>query len=120
MLEIRRRVLPHINILKAISGIKWDTHPSVISTAYKELVRSVLDWGCQVVSSLKARKSLVIDRVQYVCIRFVCKFMRTTFTNVLLDVVNVHPLVCRRKYLTNKYVCKVIARSSLPLNSILN
>lgn len=30
--------LPRINILQAIGGIKWGTHPSVLFIAYKELV----------------------------------------------------------------------------------
>ncbi|XP_020298498.1 uncharacterized protein LOC109862773, partial [Pseudomyrmex gracilis] len=39
MAEMRKRVLPRINILKVLAGIKWGTHPIVLLTAYKGLVR---------------------------------------------------------------------------------
>ncbi|XP_020297897.1 uncharacterized protein LOC109862299 [Pseudomyrmex gracilis] len=118
--EIRKRVLPRISVLKAIAGIKWGAHPSVLSIAYKSLVRSVLDWRSQVTSPLGDREALVLDRLQYACSRIVCGFMRTTPTNVLLDVINEHPLRSRRKYLMRKYACRVASRTDHPLNLMLS
>ncbi|XP_020297733.1 uncharacterized protein LOC109862184 [Pseudomyrmex gracilis] len=117
--ETRRKFLLRINILKALAGIRWGSHSSVLLTAYKGLVRSVLEWGCQVMFPRGTREGVVLDRLQYACARVVCGLMRTTPTNVLLDVIGEQPLRCRHKYLVSKYVCRVYARSSHPLGQIL-
>ncbi|XP_020298661.1 uncharacterized protein LOC109862903 [Pseudomyrmex gracilis] len=118
--ETRKKVLPRINIFKALAGIRWGSHPAVLLTAYKGLVRSVLEWGCQVMFPLETREGVVLDRLQYACARIVSGLMRTTPTSVLLNIVGEQPLRCRHRYLVSKYVCKVCARSSHPLRRLLD
>lgn len=46
--SIRKRVQPHINVLKTFAGNKWGIHPSLLLNVYKGFVRSVLDWNSQI------------------------------------------------------------------------
>lgn len=120
MAETRKRVLPRINILKALSGIRWEAHPSTLITAYRRLVRSVLEWGCQVMYPLGKRESLVLDRLLFACASVACGLMRTTPTNVLLDVVGEQPLVYRHRYLLSKHLSKVVARKDHPFERLVS
>ncbi|XP_020296074.1 uncharacterized protein LOC109861009 [Pseudomyrmex gracilis] len=115
----RNKVLPRVNILKAIAGIKWGAHPLVLMTAYKGLVRSVFEWGCQVTFPLGEQEMQVLDRLQYACVRVACGLMRTTPTNVLLDLVCEQPLMYRHRYLLSKYVCRVLARTNHPVGRLI-
>ncbi|XP_020297469.1 uncharacterized protein LOC109861999 [Pseudomyrmex gracilis] len=119
VMETRRKVLLRINILKAITGIKWGSHPSVLITAYKGLVWSVLEWGCQVMYPLGGREMLVLSRLQYPCIRIACGLMRSIPTNVFLDIACEQPLQFRHKFLVSKYVSRVSARRNHPVGRVL-
>ncbi|KMQ86844.1 type-1 retrotransposable element r1dm, partial [Lasius niger] len=46
--NMKNRINPRINVLKAITGIRWGAHPKILLTIYKGLIRSVLDWSCQI------------------------------------------------------------------------
>lgn len=84
---MKNRITPRINpeALKAISGIRWGAHPSVLLMVYKVLIRSVLDWGSQISHPLDEKLLLKASRFQYAALRVVSGLMHTTPTNVLLD-----------------------------------
>lgn len=61
-----------------------------------------------------------MSRLQYASLRAVLGMMKTTSTNVLLDINGELPLKARWSYLTAKFLSKVTARYQHPLNSYLN
>lgn len=87
-----------LNILKAIAGIGWGAHHLTILTAYRGLIRSVLDFGGLVLTDLPDNKVICLDRIQYAAIRCVLGFMRTTPTNVMLDQTAEWPFNVRRQF----------------------
>ncbi|XP_032675526.1 uncharacterized protein LOC116846151 [Odontomachus brunneus] len=91
-----------LNILKAITGIKWGSHPLTILSVYRGLIRSILDYGGLALYDLPPGRTIQLDRVQYAALRCVLGFMRTTPTNVLLDQNAEWPLVIRRLFLVTK------------------
>ncbi|KMQ83329.1 type-1 retrotransposable element r1dm [Lasius niger] len=113
--QLKNRIIPRINILKAISGIRWGAHLITLLTIYKGFIRSVLDWGCQVFHPLDEPLYIKVSRLQYAALRTVTGMMQTTPTNVLLDINGEQPLKTRWHFLTAKLLCKIMARTSHPL-----
>lgn len=118
--NLENRVIPRINALKAIAGIRWGAHPAVLLTIYKGFIRSVLDWACQIFHPIDDKLLLKMNRLQYASLRAVLGLMRTTPTNVLLDISGEQPLITRWQFLLDKFLCRIIAHKSHPLNSILD
>lgn len=110
------KLLPRINILKAISGIRWGAHPNNLLTIYKGFIRPILDWGCQAFHPLDNLLYIKMCRLQYAPLRIILGMMKTTPTNVLLDINSEPPLETRWSYLTAKFLSKVIARNNHPLD----
>lgn len=78
----KEKVLPKINILKAVSGIKWGAHPGNLLTVYRGLIRPALDWGCQILTEMGHKASLVFDRLQFAALRITLGLMCSTPTVV--------------------------------------
>ncbi|XP_029678453.1 uncharacterized protein LOC115244706 [Formica exsecta] len=93
--HVRNRIMPRINILKVITGIKWGAHPTNLLNIYKGFIRPLLDWGCQSFNPLDENLYLNISRLQYASLRTVSGLMITTRTNVLLDINGEFPLDSR-------------------------
>lgn len=87
--------MARINILKAISGIRWGAHLVTLLTIYNKFIRPVLDWGCQVFHPLDEPLYTKVCRLQYASLRTVTGMMQTTPTNVLLDLNEEQPLSSR-------------------------
>ncbi|XP_029659118.1 uncharacterized protein LOC115233047 [Formica exsecta] len=117
--KLKNRTIPRINILKAISGIKWGAHPNILLTIYKGFIRPLLDWGCQVFHPLDEALYLKTSRLQFAALRTVTGIMCTTPINVLLDINGEQPLASRWQYLTEKLICKIKARTTHPLHYTL-
>lgn len=117
--QMRNRIIPRINILKAMSGIKWGAHPSTLLTVYKGYIRPVLDWGCQVFYPLEPTLYIKASRLQFAALRVILGMMCSTPTNILLDINSEQPLAARWQYLTEKFLCKVSARTTHPLKHTL-
>lgn len=116
---LRNRIMPKINILKAITGIRWGAHPTNLLTIYKGYIRPLLDWGCQAFNPLNEQLYLKVCRLQYTALRTVSGLMITTPTNVLLDINGKYPLETRWFCLTLRFLSKITARRSHPLNLII-
>lgn len=114
----KKKILPRSNLLRAITGIRWGVHPSTTMMVYRG-IRSVLDWGCQVFHPLGNKEYTIMCRLQYASLRTAVGLMRTTPTNVILDLCGEYPLGARWRYLQNKYLCRVISRESYGLRPLL-
>lgn len=102
-----------------MTGIRWRVHPSTVMIVYKGIVRSVLDWSCQVFHPLNDREYVLMSRLQYASLRSALGLMRTTPTNVILDLCGEYTLEVRWRFLQNKFLCKVISRESHVLRPLL-
>lgn len=92
---------------------------SLLLNVYKGFIRSVLDWGSQVFSPLSDPVQCILDKMQFACLRVPLALMRSTPTNVLLDINGELPLACRFRLLTKRFLAKVVARRSHPLLRLL-
>lgn len=78
--EIRKRATARLNVLKALSGIRWGSHPVILLVVCKGFIRSLLDWACQITQPLQQRSHDMLSRIQYASIRTIFGLMRTTLT----------------------------------------
>ncbi|XP_070155254.1 uncharacterized protein [Polyergus mexicanus] len=117
--HVRNRVMPRLNILKAMTGIRWGAHPTNLLNVYKGFIRPLLEWGCQSFNPLDEILYLKISRLQYAALRAVSGLMSTTPTNVLLDINGEFPLEARWRGLTLRFLAKVMARRSHPLRRLM-
>ncbi|XP_070153691.1 uncharacterized protein [Polyergus mexicanus] len=111
--------MPRLNILKAMTGIRWGAHPTNLLNVYKGFIRPLLDWGCQSFNPLDEILYLKISRLQYAALKAVSGLMTTTPTNVLLDINGEFPLDARWQGLTLRFLAKVMARRSHPLRRLI-
>lgn len=106
-----------INVIKAVAGIKWGGHPQTLLNIYKGLVRPRLDWGSQIFNVTSKKNLKKLDVIQFAALRTSLGLMRTTPTNILLDMAGEPPLCARRKYLSQKFILKTFSFTSSPLRS---
>lgn len=114
-LYIRQKALSRLNILKAISGIRWGAHPKTLLTVYKGLIRPILDWGCTAMTRMNEASALKLDRIQYAALRISLGLFKSTPTNVILHLNGELPLHLRRMQLINKYIIKACSYENHPL-----
>ena len=76
--------------------------------------------GMSTVQHLLKGLKLKLDRVQFASIRTSLGLMRTTPTNVLLDLAGESSLEERRIFLSKKYLSKVMSTKHHTLNSVLS
>ncbi|EFN80823.1 hypothetical protein EAI_12282, partial [Harpegnathos saltator] len=112
--KLKTKTIPRINILKSIMGISWGAHPAIMLSVYKNLIRSVLDWGCQAYLDLQERKAQTLDRLQFAAFNIILGLMKTTPTNVILDLSGERPLPVRRSFLAKKYIAKALSARHHP------
>lgn len=95
-----------INLLKVISGSKWGASKEVLSSVYKGLIRSVIDYGSEVYdTSVKTHKNK-LDKIQAQCLRICCGALMTTPINALQVECGDMPLDLRRLWLQCKLAVK--------------
>ena len=76
---------------------------------YKRLIRSNLDWSCIFYDSGCEFSLNKVDVVQFAALRVILGLMRTTPTNIILDLANEPPLTCRRDYLKRRFMVKLFS-----------
>lgn len=116
---VKKKTLPRLNILKAISGISWGAHPDNLLTVYKGLIRPILDWDCMALYNIDPKLMIKLDRIQYAALRTSLGLFISTPTNVILHLSGELPLSIRWKVLTNRHLIKICAASEHPLLSRL-
>lgn len=106
VLGIKESIGRRINVLKVLAGIRWGAHPITLLMAYRGLIRSSMDWGCQLLVDIGPALAKILDQLQYAALRVALGVMCTTPTNVILHLSRECTLNSRRRMLTCKYVAK--------------
>ena len=66
---IRQRCLKSLDLLKCISAFTWGADRITLLRVYRALIRSCLDYGCQIYSSATAKSLKMVDAVHHQAIR---------------------------------------------------
>lgn len=106
----------NINIIRAVSGVWWGSHPSVLKLMYNALIRSLFDFG-SITFCLEYKKALhKLDLLQFKCLRIISGAMKSTPTNALQVECSEPPLSLRRQYLSDRFIFKIQQYNNHPLN----
>ena len=109
-----------INVLRAICRVWWGSHPSTMNLLYNALVKSHLDFGCQLMGPLPKYLETKLQRVQSKCLRLILGAMKSSpVVSLQVECVEM-PLDLRRLLLCHKFILKRHNNSKHPLLSKLD
>jgi hypothetical protein len=106
--ETKNRAIRRLNLLKTISGKNWGASPQLKLTAYKVLIRSILDYLPFGNLLLCNTSLLTIERIQRKAIKIALNLDYSTSTKVFYEKVKLDTIFNRSPKLTDKYLCKSI------------
>ena len=120
--------LPHIKYLKlkcqkALNAFKilcspeWGGDTNILLQLYSSMIRSKLDYACQVYGSAKPSYLKMLNTIQNQGLRLATGAFRTSPETSLHVETNTMPLELRRKQLTLQYATKI---GSTPQNPVFN
>lgn len=112
-----------INILRALSGVWWGSHPYSQKILYNAVVRSHLDYASFLMEPCNKETLGKLEKMQMKGLRIVLGAMKSSAKNVLQVEAVDPPLDLRRQYLSDRFVIKTNQLSShllLPRLQILS
>lgn len=108
-----------LNILRAAGGTKWGADPLILRSVYFGIVRSHLEYCCQVYQPIPNYLKTKMDKIQYQSLRIILGCMKSTPTNALTAEAADPSLDYRRKWLSVKYITKISKIIDHPLLEVL-
>lgn len=117
---ICNKVEKSINVLRALSGVKWGSHPYSQKLLYNALIRSHFDYGCFVLEPCNKMALTKLNRIQSKCLRIISGAMKSSPINALQVECFEPPLALRRQFLADRFFYKVISLSNHPLLALLS
>ena len=110
-----------INLLRCMSGTSWGRNSTCLSLVYKGLIRSILDYGCQLYDSAALTLKNQLDSIQYKSLRIITGvFMQPSLEALQVECGEL-PLQLRRKYFLQKYYIYLnICKDNHPSKEIIN
>ena len=97
MLDLRRRSVRALDILKHVSGRSFGAVSNTLLLLYKSLVRSKLDYGCQLYSSASESVLARLEPVQNTALRIASGAFRSSPVRSLQSLCGVPPLQYHRE-----------------------
>ncbi|RVE51902.1 hypothetical protein evm_003522 [Chilo suppressalis] len=104
-----------VNILRALSGVWWGSHPYTQKLLYNAIVRSHLDYGTFLLDPCNKLPLDKISKIQSKCLRIILGAMKSSPINALQVESVDPPLYLRRQYLSDRFILKILPFSSHPL-----
>lgn len=117
--HIIKKAERNLNIIKALSGVSWGSHPFTQKILYHAIVRSVLDYGTFLLKPSNKSSLKALDTLQSRALRCVLGCMRSTPVNALQVECVDPPLFIRFQFLSDRFLLRVNARSDHPLKKKL-
>jgi len=101
-----------LTLMRAISGTRWGATTKFLTTIYRALIRSVIDYGAIAYDSASETQLQKLDRIQYSALKLCCGAMTTTSASALKVECGEAPLRLRRLQQQIKFAVIVKATSS--------
>ena len=112
---ISERAIRATNIIRVLARVSWGVTPSLLLVAYRNLVRSIREWGSPLFASAPRGTLRLLDRAQYMALRTVLGCMRPTPISILLSEAGEPPLWLRRHLLCNRFIARNFSWRGNPL-----
>ncbi|XP_013178986.1 PREDICTED: uncharacterized protein LOC106126064 [Papilio xuthus] len=108
-----------VNILRALTGVRWGSHPATLKLLYDAVIRSHFDYGGFLLDPCKKIALSKLDKIQSRCLRLITGAMRCSPVNALQVECLDPPLYLRRQFLSDRFFCGVVQIKSHPLLRLL-
>ncbi|CAG4955854.1 unnamed protein product [Colias eurytheme] len=104
-----------VNVLRALSGVRWGAHPFSQKLLYNAIVRSHFDYASFLLEPMNKHGIQCWDKIQSKSLRIVLGAMKSTAINALQIECGEPPLSLRRQFLCDRFMSKLTQFSSHPL-----
>ncbi|KAJ0169404.1 hypothetical protein K1T71_014991 [Dendrolimus kikuchii] len=109
------KIEKNINVIRALSGIKWGSHPYCQKLLYNAIVRSHIDYGSFLMEPCNKLSLAKLNRLQAKCLRLITGAMKSSPTNALQVECLEPPLALRSQFLADRFFFRVTELSHHPL-----
>ena len=117
ILYLKQKCVQRINFLRSIAGTRWGAHPTDLLRLYKTTILSVLEYGSFCFRSARKTHLLILERIQYRCLRIVLGCMHSTHNMSLEVLAGVMPLQNRFYELSYRFLIRCEIRNSQVLDN---
>ena len=108
-----------VNLIRMLSGQSWGCSKMATLTVYRSLIRSVLEYGCELFSTATSKSLKKLDVLQAKCLRICCGAMRCTPHASLQNECGELPLALRRTEILMRHCVRITANTDNPSNIAL-
>ena len=112
VMNILKKTLPALNIIKYLCGTWWGSSPSTLLTMYKSFVRSKIDYALFIYFPSQKNRALMLERIQYLAIRRALGYRNSTPNNILIAESKLPILVERAKFSCKEFIVKSLSNTS--------
>ncbi len=104
VLELKANCIRSMNILKYLNNRNLGLNQNKLLAIYHSLIRSRLDYGCQIYNSASSSLLKNLDTVHNACLRICSGAFRTSPSHSVYSITGEPPLKFRRLILTSNFV----------------
>jgi ribonuclease HI len=104
---IENKCKKRLNLIRKLTGTQWGASKESLLTIYRALIRSLLDYGAEVLDSASQNMKAKFDVIQSKCLRLCCGAMIGTTLTSLQNECGELPLELRRYKQQLNYVTKI-------------
>ena len=109
--HLKQKCQQRINFLRSITGTWWGARPTDLLRLYKTTILSVLEYGSFCFKSAAKSRLVVLERIQYRCLRIVLGCMHSTHNMSLEVLAGVLPLQDRYYELSYRFLIRCEVRN---------
>ena len=117
--DLRQRAMRSLDLLKSLAGISWGADRCSLLRIYRAVIRSKLDYGCQVYDSAPTTTLRMLDTVHHQALRICSGAFRTSPVQSLYADLGEPSLYLRRQKLQLQTYVRVLGTRGCPTRSSL-
>ncbi|KAL1398832.1 hypothetical protein pipiens_002335 [Culex pipiens pipiens] len=103
-LYVKHRAATYTNFMRSVAGQSWGADPAALLTIFKSCIRPILEYASIFFTGAPQADTIILDRIQWSCIRIALGSTKTTHTGSLEVLSGLMPLKHRREMATMKFV----------------
>ena len=103
ILSVKDKCTKRLNLLRCIAGTSWGGNGQILLLIYKGLIRSILDYGCELYDTACNSLKEQLDSIQYQALKVVTGAIHSTSLEALRVECGELPLKYRRSTFVDKY-----------------
>lgn len=109
-----------VNVMRALSGVRWRAHPYNQKLLYNAMIRSNFDYGTFLIEPCNKLALKKLDKLQSKALRIITGAMKSSPINALQAECLEPPLYLRRQFLSDRFYCNIVQFPSHLLLPILS